>query len=269
MSEIDPDKIKALFFDIDGTLASSRDHLIHHDDIESLRLLQNKGIMLFVATGRDLLVTEEAKILNPVLPYFTGFIHVNGQQLSLNDGRMISEHPIADEDFLPLRAACEEHHIAMLYRIENLNILTNLTFNVKRYWPKMGLDIPEIRPMEQDLQHITKLCIHASPEDEAKWLSPYMNHTWTARITEELIDLIPNGVGKSSGLREMCEYFRISPDETIAFGDGQNDLDLLEAAGFAVAMENGADNVKEKADFITLPPEQAGITHALKHFGLI
>ena len=269
MFGIDPDQIKALFFDIDGTLASAHSHLIHPDDIETFRLLHKKGIMLFIATGRDLFVTEEAKILDPVLPYFSGFIHVNGQQLTLHNGTMISEHPIADEDFLPLRMACEEHHISMLYRVDDLNHLTELTFNVKRYWPKMGLDIPEIRPMDENLLHITKLCIHASPEDEAKWLSPHMNHTWTARITEDLIDLIPNEVGKSSGLREMCDYFGISPEQTIAFGDGQNDLDLLETAGFAVAMENGAENVKEKADYITLPPEQAGITHALKQFGLI
>ena len=44
----------------------------------------------------------------------------------------------------------------------------------------------------------------------------------------------------------------------MAFGDGQNDLDLMEAAGIAVAMENGADNVKAKADYVTGRPEQAG-----------
>ena len=96
-----------------------------------------------------------------------------------------------------------------------------------------------------------------------------MNHTWTARITEDLVDLIPNGIGKSSGLRDICAYFGISPEETMAFGDGQNDLDLMEAAGIAVAMENGADNVKAKADYVTGRPEQAGITQALRHFGLI
>ena len=261
--------IKALFFDIDGTLASPGKHVIHPADIESFRLMHEKGLKLFIATGRDLFIPEEAEVIIPIMPYLTGYVDINGQHCALSDGTEISVHPLADEDFLPLRAACEKHHLSMLYRVGNVNHLTELTFRVERYWAQMGLPIPEIRPMDPDLHNIPKLCIHASPEEEAAWLAPHMNHTWTARITEDLVDLIPNRIGKSSGLRDICAYFGISPEETMAFGDGQNDLDLMEAAGIAVAMENGADNVKAKADYVTGRPEQAGITQALKHFRLI
>lgn len=266
---IDPKQIKALFFDIDGTLASPRDHSIHPQDIESFRQLRDKGYKVFIATGRDLLIPEEARVLDPVRPFLTGFIDVNGQHCALADGSEISSHPLADEDFLPLREECEKHHLSMLYRVGNVNHLTELTFRVERYWAQMGLPIPEIRPMDPGIHNIPKLCIHASPEDEAKWLTPHMNHTWTARITEDLIDLIPNGSGKSSGLREICAYFGIDPSETMAFGDGQNDMDLMHAAGIAVAMENGAANIKAIAHHVTGTPDQAGITQALHHFRLL
>lgn len=266
---IDPGQIKALFFDIDGTLARSDTHTIPQSHVESFRLLHEKGYQLFIATGRDLYIHEEEQILDPVMPYLTGFVDVNGQHCALADGTEISLHPIHNDDFLPLRKTCEEHHLAMLYRVGHVNHLTELTFRVKRYWEKMGIGIPEIRPMDPGIIDIPKLCIHASPEDEARWLAPHMKHTWTARITEDLIDLIPNGVGKSTGMRDVCAYLGIPIEQTMAFGDGQNDLDLMEAAGIAVAMENGAENVKALADFVTLPPEQGGITHALKLFGLI
>ncbi len=262
-------QVKALFFDIDGTLASSPEHVIHPLDIESLEKLHKNGYMLFIATGRDLSIPEEAKILAPVLSLFTGFIHINGQHCCLADGTEISKHPIADEDFLPLRAECEEHHISMLYRVGNVNHLSELNFRVERYWAQMGLPIPEIRPMDPDIHDIPKLCIHASPEDEARYLKPHLNHTWTARITEDLIDLIPNGIGKSSGLQEICEFFHIDPRQTMAFGDGQNDLDLIQAAGIGVAMGNAAANIKDAADHVTKKASEAGITHALKHFSLI
>ena len=262
-------QVKALFFDIDGTLASSPEHVIHPLDIESLEKLHKNGYMLFIATGRDLSIPEEAKILAPVLSLFTGFIHINGQHCCLADGTEISKHPIADEDFLPLRAACEEHHISMLYRVGNVNHLSELNYRVERYWAQMGLPIPEIRPMDPDLHDIPKLCIHASPEDEARYLKPHLNHTWTARITEDLIDLIPNGIGKSSGLREICGFFHIDPGQTMAFGDGQNDLDLIQAAGIGVAMGNAAANIKDAAAHVTKKASEAGITHALKHFSLI
>ena len=264
-----PQQVKALFFDIDGTLASSPEHIIHPLDIESLEKLHKSGYMLFIATGRDLSIPEEAKILTPVLPLFTGFVHINGQHCYLADGTEISQHPIADEDFLPLRAACEQHHLSMLYRVGNVNHLSELTFRVKRYWAQMGLPIPEIRPMDPDIHDMPKLCIHASPEDEEKYLKPHLNHTWTARITEDLIDLIPIGIGKSSGLRDVCGYFHIDPSQTMCFGDGQNDLDLIQAAGIGVAMGNAAPNIKDEADYVTKNANEAGITHALRHFGLI
>lgn len=266
---IDPKQIKALFFDIDGTLASSREHIIHPADAESFRILQNKGYKLFIATGRDLSIPEEAQILDPVLPYLTGYVEINGQHCALYSGTEISLHPIADEDFLPLRAACEAHNLSMLYRVGHVNHLSAMTYHVERYWAAMGLPIPEIRPMDPDVHNIPKLCIHASSEEEEKWLSPHLKHTWTARITEDLIDLIPSGVGKSSGLREVCAYFGMNAEETMAFGDGQNDLDLMQTAGIAVAMGNGADNIKAAADFVTQTAQEAGITHALRSFGLI
>lgn len=261
--------IKAMFFDIDGTLACTSEHTIHPDDIQTLAKLHERGMLLFIATGRDLSIPEEAAILDPVLPFFTGFVHINGQHSYLADGTEISQHPIADEDFLPLRAACEQHNLSMLYRVGSVNHLTELTEQVKRFWAHMGVDIPEIRPMDKELHNVPKLSIHASAEEEASYLTPHLKHTWTARITEDLIDLIPEGIGKSTGLRDICAHFGIDPAQTMAFGDGQNDIDLIEAAGIGIAMGNAAPNIKQAAQFVTLPAKDAGITHALRHFNLV
>jgi hypothetical protein len=133
----------------------------------------------------------------------------------------------------------------------------------------MGLPIPEIRPMDPDIHNIPKLCIHATPEEEKLYLSKYLKHTWRARINKDLIDLIPNGVGKSSGLRDICRYYGIDQKLTMAFGDGQNDFDLITAAGIGVAMGNAVPNIKAAADYVTTNSNEAGITHALRYFGLV
>ncbi len=262
-------EIKALFFDIDGTLACSSTHQIPVQHIESFQALHEKGYLLFTATGRDLLIPEEAEILEPLLPYLSGFIDVNGQHCALADGTEISSHPLDDEDFFHLRSGCEAHHISMLYRRGHTNYLTELTEHVKRYWNHMGLPIPEIRPMDPGYHEVPKLCIHASPEEEAAWLTPHIHHTWTARITEDMIDIIPEGIGKSSGIREVCDYFGIRIEQTMAFGDGMNDLDMIRAAGIGVAMVSGKEIVKKYASFVTASPEEGGITLALQHFGLL
>ncbi len=262
-------KIKALFFDIDGTLVGLKSHRINETDADSLRKLKEKGCLIFFATGRDIHIPEEFHSLEPIMPYISGVIDVNGQHCALIGGPEISFHPISDEDFLPLRKCCEEHHFSMLYRSGNSNYITEMTDRVRRYWEWMGLEIPAVRPMEPDLHDVPKLCIHCSQEEEAEYLTPLMKHTWTARITPDLIDLIPEGIGKDSGIRDICEYFGIKIEETMSFGDGQNDLCMLNLTGISVAMANADDNVKAAADYVTGTTEEAGITQALQHYGLL
>ena len=261
--------IKALFFDIDGTLIGLKSHQLNETDIASLAILKEKGYLLFIATGRDFCIPEEIVQLKPIMPYLTGYVDVNGQHCALMDGTEISSHPLADEDFIPLRAVCEKEHLSILYRFGNANYITEMTDRVTRYWKWMGIDTPEVRPMDPDVHDAPKICIHCSPEEEAEFLTPLMKHTWTARITPDLIDLIPAGVGKAEGIREICRWFGIGIEETMGFGDGQNDLDMLNLVGTAVAMENAADNIKAAADHVTAVTEEAGITQALRHFDLL
>ncbi len=61
----------------------------------------------------------------------------------------------------------------------------------------------------------------------------------------------------------------IDRSETMAFGDGENDIAMLEYVGIGVAMGNGKEAVKEAADYVTDTVEDHGIEKALKHFGLI
>ena len=61
----------------------------------------------------------------------------------------------------------------------------------------------------------------------------------------------------------------ISPEETMAFGDGFNDMGMLSYAGIGVAMGNAHDPVKQKADFVTKSVDDDGILHALRHFGVL
>ena len=61
----------------------------------------------------------------------------------------------------------------------------------------------------------------------------------------------------------------IAPDETMAFGDGFNDIGMLGYAGIGVAMGNAADAVKAGADYVTASVEEGGIADALDHFGIL
>ena len=65
------------------------------------------------------------------------------------------------------------------------------------------------------------------------------------------------------------DYFDISREETMAFGDGDNDLDMLAFVNTGIAMGNGSENVKKIAEYITDPVDNDGIFNAVKRYGLI
>ena len=67
----------------------------------------------------------------------------------------------------------------------------------------------------------------------------------------------------------LGEYLAIDREEIIAFGDSENDLEMLRAAGIGVAMENAEKEAKEVADFVTLSNTDNGIVYALQKFGVL
>ena len=78
------------------------------------------------------------------------------------------------------------------------------------------------------------------------------------------IECMANGFDKAASLDVLCKKLGIKQEETIAFGDGYNDLSLIEYCGYGVAMENAVDEVKERANYITLSNNDNGIAYCLK-----
>jgi hydroxymethylpyrimidine pyrophosphatase-like HAD family hydrolase len=76
-------------------------------------------------------------------------------------------------------------------------------------------------------------------------------------------------VSKSFAIKKVLDYFNICKSEAIAFGDGGNDIDMLEYVGLGIAMGNGEERLKQKADFVTKTASEGGISYALKKFGVI
>ena len=70
-------------------------------------------------------------------------------------------------------------------------------------------------------------------------------------------------------MEQLLKHFGISREETIAFGDGENDMEMLEYAGIGVAMGNAEEKVKQCADYVTGDTDKGGIPSALRHYGIL
>ena len=74
---------------------------------------------------------------------------------------------------------------------------------------------------------------------------------------------------KARGIRRVCEAFGVAPAETMAFGDGLNDVEMFKTVGFGVAMGDGREELKALAKYVTTPLEAHGVFNALVHLGVV
>lgn len=82
-------------------------------------------------------------------------------------------------------------------------------------------------------------------------------------------DVTIRGMDKGDAVRRILEYYGITRDDAYAFGDGMNDITMLKAVGYGIAMGNALDAVKKAADYVTSDIMDDGVANGLKHFGLI
>ena len=84
-----------------------------------------------------------------------------------------------------------------------------------------------------------------------------------------IVEVTANNVNKATAINSILDEWKLDKNEIIAFGDSNNDLEMLDYVGVGVAMGNASDNVKNQSDYVTLDNDSDGIYYALKHFGII
>ena len=88
-------------------------------------------------------------------------------------------------------------------------------------------------------------------------------------LRQGIIEINPAGISKATGIRKVCEMLDIPHENTFAFGDSANDLEMLAYVAHSIAMGNGTEEVKNTAEYVTRSVDEDGILHGLKHYGLI
>lgn len=255
--------------DLDGTLLDSQ-HRLPPRSVQALRRLQEQGVRLVLASGRPhVSVAPLAKSLGihqPILSF-------NGAMLQASpDGPLLFHHPVPPEWVARIIEYAEE-------RGYSLNLYPEGVWHVRednrwtRLYARRTSLAPVVRP---DLyawmrgRPSTKVILFAEPQE-----TPLLLREWQARVGEQLyvtisepehLEFMASGVSKGEALRWLQEHWGISPDETAAFGDSLNDVPLLEAAGYRVAMANARPEVKAVAHEIAPSNDEEGVVQVLERW---
>lgn len=257
--------IKAVFFDIDGTLVSFKTHEVPQSTIEALDLLRKKGIKVFIATGRHYTSINNLGDLK-----FDGYVTLNGGYCFAGEDKVIYKHSIPDRDIEALIrymeteesfpcAFVQEKEIFMNYKDETVEEIFNM----------LNFPEPPIRPMDEIRGKTAYQLVSFFTAEQEKKIMTILSNCESTRWNPLFTDVVPAGSSKRVGIDKMLEYFRIPLNECMAFGDGGNDIAMLQHAGIGVAMGNAEDDVKQYADYITDSVDEDGIFKALKHLNII
>lgn len=258
--------IKAIFFDIDGTLLSHRTKKVPESTKKALQLLHEKGIYTFIATGRHI---SEIKDLPINDLEFEGFITLNGQYCYNKEG-LIYDSPIHPQDIKNVITYIDKHPLPCIFVEKELMYINFHNKAVQIVQDSISTPLPDLNDLHRGLNEPIYQVIpyDLTTKQEENFLK-LMPHCKATRWHELSIDVIPSHGGKKNGIAKVLEYYNIKQEETMAFGDGMNDIDMFEFCEISIAMGNASDKVKNAASDVTDDIDDNGIEKALKKYNII
>lgn len=284
-------KKKILFFDIDGTLVGF-DGKMPASTQEALRRAKENGHKLFLCTGRCR--TQIYPWLLSDYP-FDGLVMCAGANVYVGD-EQISHRTFGPErmkaliDFLEESGASyliqNEHGVRMTERcLRSEAMIMNQIFGLKiedgKYKEAFehilgAMEVDDsIATEPEKFGSIETLIYHNCPltvEEMQEKFEPMGIKVTAASIRKPTPyegEVTVLGVTKREGMKAVEDYYGMTRNDTVAFGDGPNDLQMLEYAGVGVCLGDGSQEAKDKADLITDALAEDGVLHAMERLGLI
>jgi 5-amino-6-(5-phospho-D-ribitylamino)uracil phosphatase len=250
--------------DLDGTLLTDK-KTISLRSKQTIQQAREQGHIVVIATGRphraSSMYYRELALDTPMVNFNGAYTHHpldanwdhHHSPLELNTAREIihalqpfNVRNILAEVLDDVYLQNEDHSIKEIFSAGNPLIRTGNLHELLAEDPTSLLIHPHDEQIADIRTHLKE--VHADVIEHRTWGAPW-----------NVIEIVQTGIHKAYGLDRIAKHYNISPDKVIAFGDEDNDLEMLEYAGQGVAMGNGIDTVKTIANFTTKSNEEDGV----------
>lgn len=258
--------IKAAFFDLDGTLVPSTGKYSPASR-EALQTLRRNGILVFAATGRSVYEFKTTGMIDGL--DFDAIVALNGQYCYDADG-IIYRHLFDKDDLKRLVQRAQEVPFPCMIVEEEEMYINYINDHVRCALHDIHTPAPPVRDITTAPQREVLMAMAYLPAEETqeKVLSVLENSEAT-RWNQYGIDILPMGCSKRTGVEKVLEKYDLKWDEVIAFGDGENDVQMLKNAAIGVAMGNSPAFMLQGDFYVTGTVAEDGVVQALQYFELI
>lgn len=257
--------IKAIFFDIDGTLRDFTEEGIRPSTRQALRLAQDHHILCFIATGRHLLEIQEERLLDDLT--FDGYVLLNGSLCIDSTGSILYENPVPLSQIEAMLKLERQMGFALLFMERESMYVSRITPGLLELQAQIGTSVPPVEPrMERGLTHTVYQMVPYADDQTLDRIVSSLPLCSTARWhAGGALDIMAKGGSKRLGIENVIRHYGFSREEIAAVGDGYNDIPMIQYAGTGIAMGNGNAEVKAAADYITDSIEEDGLLHAVQY----
>ncbi|MCL6575106.1 HAD family hydrolase [Kyrpidia sp.] len=245
-------RFRAVFFDVDGTLLT-RDMRLPESVKWAVNRLREQGVAVGIATGRSYAHTEAV-----MKQLGIDMAVLNNGGLALRQGRILAHRPIHPERILRILGDVEDaDHALVLHGKEFTVVNKPEDAYFLRAYHHLRVPFPSLfrNYQGEPVYQINLFC----PEDEVRrYTEAYPDLTFR-RWFPGSYDVNAAGVHKAAGIAALIGELGMSWDEVVTFGDADNDIQMLRAAGLGVAMGGGLPAAQEVADVVIGRPEEDAI----------
>lgn len=262
--------IKLVAIDIDGTLLNRQLEIAPHT-VQAIDRVRGQGVLIVPATGR---APSAPQAIMARLGIVGPGVYLQGLLVLDADEKVIHEQTMAPQTVRQVIAFARQHGLTPL-----LYSGTRIIVEAHNYYADLLTPYGEpaaevIAPLESamDTLPVHKVLLLDEPDRITQARADIADVLdGQASITQALpiaIEILPHGASKGVGLRHLLDALGIPPESTMAIGDGENDLEMIQMVGIGVAMGSAPDHVKAQADAVVGTVDQDGVAEALKRFVL-
>ena len=268
--------MKLLFFDIDGTLIADHRSMPPSTPL-AIKRAQENGHLCIVNTGRTAAIVLDWL---PAMAPFDGYLCGCGTQIFFQ-GQELLHHTFTREETINIIDGLNKYKIdAILEGAQNdyCNPPDTMFTNAMRNYVSKSYARRHWGNYQDAIGHFVKFyCFADDPAAVPSFMAEHADLLDAIDREHGFYEIVPKGFSKATCMDALVEYLnnsgkypeKLSIEDTVAIGDSNNDLPMLEHAGCAIAMGESSQQVLAMADFITAPVMQDGIYKALEWLGCI
>lgn len=261
--------IKLLALDLDGTLLNGQKK-VSEGNKKALEAAKEKGVKIVITTGRPLMSIEHLLSELNLVDSDEYSITFNGGLVQKNTGEILTK------DSLSVDELKEIHDVTSSLNLPLSIVSDDTVYQVDGYTDYQKIN-PILKYVELPIDQLPKDRIYNKAicckevdflDEKIKELPADLLEKFEAFKSRDIIlEFMPKGVVKSTGLNKLINILGIDQSEVMAIGDEENDLSMIDWAGYGMAMANAVPVIKERANHvIPLTNDEDGIAWAIENY---